>query len=87
MSTTPTRIVVFLEMEVYPRPLHHDDACGPFIKNPESIIIKVLQLANGAKSKHKDLRKKKGPKNNRYGDNKDKLSSPLSCYATAIRTG
>ena len=40
----------FLEMEAYPRPLHHDDACGPFIKNPESIIIKVLQLANGAKS-------------------------------------
>ena len=40
-------------MEVYPRPLHHDDACGPFIKNSESIIINVLQLANGAKQSTK----------------------------------
>ena len=73
-------------MEVYPRPLHHDDACGPFIKNPESIIINVLQLTNGAKQSTK-TGKKQVDKDNRYGDNKDKLPRLLSCYVTAIRTG
>ena len=89
MRTSPCHAYIsfFFEMEVCPRPLLHDDACGPFIKNSESNIIKVLQLANGANSKHKRSEKEKWPKNNRYGDNKDELSSPLSCYANFIRIG
>ena len=50
----------FLKMEVYPRPLHHDDACGPFIKYPKSSNKKVLQLANGAETKHKGLENRSG---------------------------
>ena len=44
----------FLEMEACPRPLHHDDACSHLINNPQSIVIKVLQLANGAEKSIKE---------------------------------
>ena len=72
-------------MEVYPRPLHHDDAYGPLIKNPKSIVIKVLQLANGAEQNEKG--KLHADKGHRYGNKMDKLPRLLSCYASAIQTG
>ena len=74
----------FLEMEVYPRPLHHNDACSHLIKKflKYHKVIKVLQLASGAKE-----RKIHSDNHNRYGNIKDKIPRLLSCYATAIRTG
>ena len=41
-------------MEAYPRPLRHGVACSHLIKNPQSIVIKVLQLANGAEQSKKE---------------------------------
>ena len=73
-------------MEACPRPLHHDDAYDPLIKNPESIIKNVLQLANGAKQKTKAGKIQAGT-DNRNGKNKDKLIRLLSYYVNAIRTG
>ena len=45
-------------MEACPRPLHHDDACSHLINNPQSIVIKVLQLTK--------RRRKEYPKEKKY---------------------
>ena len=78
-------LLFFLKMEACPPPLHHDDACSHFIKNPRSIVIIVLQLANEAEQSKKG--KLHADKGNRYGNMKDKLPRLLSCYVSAIRTG